>query len=160
MSETLTFIVPGEPRGKGRPRFVSTPSGGRAFTDQQTVSYERMIAWCAKQAGAVPVETPVRMRVLAYLQIPTSASKKRQEAMASGVELPAKKPDADNLIKALMDGLNGVAFRDDVQVCELTFSKFWSREPRLEVTISPIAAADAVPARDQTSYGKDLKHVA
>lgn len=38
----LTFTVPGEPRGKGRPRF----SGGRAYTDSETRAYERKIAEC------------------------------------------------------------------------------------------------------------------
>ena len=133
----LKFTVHGEPRGKGRPRFVSTPRGGRAFTDAQTVAYERMIAWVAKQAGAHVMDGPVRLTVTAYLMIPKSASKKRQADMLSGRELPTKKPDCDNIFKAVSDGLNGIAFRDDTQVVELSMRKFWSDEPRLVVEVSP-----------------------
>lgn len=136
----LVIVVPGEPRGKGRPRFVSTPRGGRTYTDAETVAFERMVAWCAKQAGAVPVGGPVNMTVRAYLQIPKSASKKRQAEMLAGIDRPTKKPDADNILKALADGLNGIAIHDDTQIVDLTISKFWSLEPRLEIEISPAMA--------------------
>lgn len=38
----LTFEVPGDPRGKGRPRF----SGGHAYTDSETKAYENKIKAC------------------------------------------------------------------------------------------------------------------
>lgn len=136
----LVIVVPGEPRGKGRPRFVSTPRGGRTYTDAETVAYERMVAWCAKQAGATVLQGPINLIVRAYLQIPKSASKKRHADMVSGAERPTKKPDADNILKALSDGLNGIAFGDDTQIVDLTISKFWSLEPRLEIEISPVMA--------------------
>lgn len=138
----LSFTVHGEPRGKGRPRFVSTPQGGRAYTDAQTVAYERTIAWMAKQAGAVVVDGPLKLNVTAYLQIPRSASKKRQVEMLAGRELPTKKPDADNLLKALSDGLNGIAFKDDSQIVELSIRKLWSNDPRLEVQVSPVSGVN------------------
>lgn len=39
--------------------------------------------------------------------------------------VPAKKPDVDNLLKFLMDGLSGVLFQDDSQVCSVLCHK-WS----------------------------------
>ena len=35
-----------------------------------------------------------------------------------------KKPDADNLAKAVLDSLNGLIWVDDAQVCELSVSKW------------------------------------
>lgn len=142
----LRFSVPGHPKGKGRARFVSTPSGGRAFTPADTVAYERMIAWLAKQAGAQPVEGPLRMRLAIYMQIPQSASKKRRADMLSGAEFPTKKPDVSNVLKAVEDGLNGIAYKDDAQLVSLIVDKFWSDEPRVDIEISPAVQAQRVAA--------------
>ena len=43
----LTFEVPGEPRGKGRPRFTKD---GHAYTDSETMAYEKKIIAYYKQA--------------------------------------------------------------------------------------------------------------
>jgi Holliday junction resolvase RusA-like endonuclease len=142
----LTFTVHGHPKGKGRARFVSTPRGGRAFTPAETVAYERMIAWLAKQAGAQPVEGPLRMRLAIYMQIPQSATKKRRAEMLAGVDMPTKKPDLSNVLKAVEDGLNGIAYKDDAQIVSLIVDKFWSDEPRVEIEISPVMAATASSA--------------
>lgn len=53
-------------------------------------------------------------------------SKKNKALMKSGELRPTKKPDIDNLIKSLTDGLNGVA------------SKYYSEVPRVELVISQI----------------------
>ena len=43
--------------------------------------------------------------------------------MLNGELLPAKKPDIDNIVKAVLDALNEVAYRDDTQVVELQVRK-------------------------------------
>ena len=48
---------------------------------------------------------------------------------------PTKKPDLDNIIKAIADSLNGIAYKDDAQIVELKSKKFYSDTPRVEVTI-------------------------
>jgi Holliday junction resolvase RusA-like endonuclease len=37
-----------------------------------------------------------------------------------------KKPDIDNLTKAILDALNGIAWNDDAQVAQITAKKVWS----------------------------------
>ena len=54
--------------------------------------------------------------------------------MADGKILPTKKPDVDNVVKSIFDGLNKVAFKDDTQIVELHCSKRYSYTPRVEVT--------------------------
>lgn len=49
-----------------------------------------------------------------------------------------KKPDIDNVVKAVLDALNGVAYRDDTQVIELHVRKSYSEKPRVEVCIEKI----------------------
>lgn len=37
------------------------------------------------------------------------------------------------MVKAVLDGLNGKAYKDDRYICELQASKHYSNEPRIEV---------------------------
>ena len=54
--------------------------------------------------------------------------------MISGEIKHTKKPDCDNLLKHL-DYLNGTAFIDDAQSFGLHARKFYSENPRTEITI-------------------------
>ena len=77
--------------------------------------------------------------VEAVFEIPKSTSKKNREAMEKGQMLPVKKPDSDNICKAVLDSLNnGLAYKDDAQVVRLTFFKRYTcenEEPHITVTI-------------------------
>jgi Holliday junction resolvase RusA-like endonuclease len=127
----LQFTVLGRPRGKGRPRF----GNGRTYTDKQTLEYERLIATRASEAMPCPaVETSVIVRIVVYKGIPVSWSKGRRQRAMMGGEIPGK-PDLDNVAKAVLDALNGVAYVDDVQVVKLMVSKHYSDEPRIEVSV-------------------------
>ena len=132
----LWFTVPGEPRGWARAR----TQGARFFTDSKTASEKQAVAAWAIEAGARILEGPIEVRLTAYLRIPQSASKKRRADMLANIERPTKKPDGDNLAKLALDALNGVCWKDDVQVVDLIVRKFWSDEPRLVVEISPAMA--------------------
>lgn len=131
---TLHFTITGNPRGKGRPRITTRGGFPRAYTDEKTRAYEEQIAWAAKEAGAQPSEMPCTVVVTAYMQIPVSWNKKRkQEALESR---HVSTPDVDNIAKVTMDGLNGVAWRDDSFVYWLNIKKLYSDNLRMEVTIS------------------------
>ena len=53
--------------------------------------------------------------------------------------LPAKKPDTDNIAKAILDALNGLAYYDDAQIVELTVAKRYGTVPCVEVVISEVS---------------------
>ena len=114
------------PVAKARPRVTMIGGRARAYTPKKSADYERHIAreWAhERQSGAV------RLDIVFGMPIPQSWSKKQQDAAASGLILPSKKPDIDNLIKAVMDALNGVAYDDDNQVIELSAKKVYAPEP-------------------------------
>jgi Holliday junction resolvase RusA-like endonuclease len=140
LSAAVFFTVPGTPVAKGRPR--SFVRGGHVghYTPEKTVRYESLVAHEAAVAmgTASPVEGAVRLCVMAYFPIPASWSKKRQKAAMDGFEHVAKKPDIDNVVKAVKDGMNGVAWRDDCQVVSLVANKEYSDRPRVEVTFEEI----------------------
>ena len=94
-----SFIIPGEPQGKGRPRF--DPRSGHAYTPERTRSYEELV----KYSYHGPFYTgAVKMEITAFMKIPQRLSKARLESISSG-ETPTKKPDADNILKAVADAL-------------------------------------------------------
>lgn len=141
-TDGITFFVPGEPQGKGRAR--STRSG-RHYTPAKTVAYEGLIAHAAAAAmgSRPPIESACEIMVAAYFGIPASWSKVKQQRAIDGVIRPAKKPDGDNILKAVADGLNGVAWRDDAQAVEVSISKRYSARPGLIVTVRPIGGVCA-----------------
>ena len=138
--QRLNFTIPGEPAGKARPKFSTFNGHVRAITPKQTVSYENLVKLSFGQAypGAKPIEkdVPLLVTIAAYFKIPASVSKKRREAMLEDRIRPTKKPDTDNIAKAVLDALNGIAYYDDSQVVTLTVDKLYSDTPRVEVEIS------------------------
>ena len=136
----LFFTVPGEPRGKGRPRFTRS---GHAYTDRETKAYEEKIVAYYRmtlRGTRVPDEAFVSVDVVAYLPIPKDATKAQIAGMAAKTILPSRKPDVDNVLKAVLDALNGVAYKDDSRVYRTSCVKFYSAEPRLEITIREVGS--------------------
>ena len=140
MTEVITFTVPGEPQGKGRPRAFRAGRGVRMYTPAKTEAYEQAVATAGRQAmaGREPMVGPLAVDLMAVVSVPESWSKKRRAAALEGLELPAKKPDADNVAKAIADGLNGIAYGDDAQVVELRVRKRYGEVPGVLVEIRGI----------------------
>ncbi|RQQ42018.1 RusA family crossover junction endodeoxyribonuclease [Burkholderia stagnalis] len=135
VARRIEFTVPGKPVAKGRPRFARHGAHVRAFTPEATERYENLVRIAAGAAmrGSAPYEGPVRLVVHIGLPIPTSWSAKRQASAAAGMIGATKKPDADNVVKALKDGMNGVVYVDDGQVVDLWVSKRYARAPGVRV---------------------------
>jgi len=136
----LTFTVPGQPQGKGRPRVGRIGGHARLFTPATTVAYEGLVAHAAQQAmqGRAPLEVAVAANVFLDCQVPASWSQKKQRMALAGEVMPTAKPDTDNVVKAIFDGLNGVAWRDDVLVVDLRVRKRFAATPCVRVEIWPI----------------------
>lgn len=130
----VDFVIDGEPVAKGRPRFTTT---GRTYTPKRTADYEKRVRQ-AYSGEMFPEDIPLSVHINAYMGIPKSASKKVREDMRKGFKRPLKKPDGDNIAKAICDALNGKAYVDDKQVVRLTVEKWYSDYPRAEVRISEV----------------------
>ncbi len=139
----VQFLVPGEPVGKGRPRIGRVGGHARMFTPQKTASYEGLIALAGTEAmaGRTLLEGAVMVEMRIVLAIPQSMSKKRKAQAIAGELFPTKKPDMDNVIKAIYDGLNGVVWKDDVQVVDAFVRKRYGEVPGVHVRIVPLEAA-------------------
>lgn len=139
----VSFHVPGEPVGKGRPRVGKIGGHARLFTPQKTASYEGLIAHAAQvaMAGAAPLDCACQVQLSITVSVPASWSKKKAAAALAGQVLPTKKPDADNVVKAVFDGMNGVVWRDDVQAVDLFLRKRYGATPGVFVRVTPCGEA-------------------
>lgn len=135
------FTVYGNPIGKSRPKFSTINGYAQTYTPAKTTNYENLVrlSYQQKYGGQIiEKDIPLRVEISAYFPIPKSISKKKHEQMQAGEIRHTKKPDSDNIVKAICDALNSVAYYDDSQVCELIVKKYYSDEPRAEITISEV----------------------
>jgi Holliday junction resolvase RusA-like endonuclease len=136
----ISFTIPGAPVAKARAR---STSDGRHYTPAKTMDYEHKVAVYARQAMAGWVKAgngamligPITVRVYAHLPIPSSWSKKKQADAAKCMISPTSRPDLDNYIKSVLDGMNGIVFHDDAQVVYLCAGKAYSADPRVYVEV-------------------------
>lgn len=136
----IAFTVPGQPQGKGRPRVGKVGAHARLYTPAKTVQYESLVAHeahCA-MAGQPMLEGPVCVQLAIECQVPASWSQRKQAAALAGEVVPTTKPDIDNVVKAVFDGCNGVLWRDDVQVVNVSVSKRYSPTPRVRLLAWPL----------------------
>lgn len=133
----VQFVVPGDPVGKGRPRVSTIGGHARMFTPAKTASYEGLIALAGTEAmaGRQLIEGAVMVEMRIVMSVPRSMSKKKQCMALAGEVFPAKKPDMDNVVKAIFDGLNGVVWKDDVQVVDAIVRKRYGETPGVHVFI-------------------------
>ena len=134
MFRTIRLEISGIPAGKGRPRFTRR---GHAYTPEQTSEYEGRVAaaFYNSREKAFQKGTPIIVDVIAKMPIPKSTSKKKRLEMLEREKM-LKKPDIDNIVKAVLDGLSGLAFPDDNQVWKIYAYKIYAEEPSTTVLIS------------------------
>lgn len=123
----IAFTIPGQPVGKGRPKFARRGAFVSAYTPQKTASYESLVKLVASQPmrGHDLLTGPLVAIIDARVTPPVSWSKKKKaEALESG--LLTSKPDLDNLAKAVLDACNGIVFQDDAQIAVLLAAKAYA----------------------------------
>ena len=133
----IFFVVPGEPVPKARPRFTMQGGKARTYTPTSSAAYETtvgLLAHAAMRAQGIsePMKGALHVQVQAFFPVPHSWSKKRKAAAS----WHASRPDLDNVVKAVLDALNGVAYKDDARVVGLHSLKVYSDNPGVLVEIS------------------------
>jgi Holliday junction resolvase RusA-like endonuclease len=147
---SVEFVVPGEPKGKGRARSRIAKAGdGRQFvthyTPKDTVEYENLVRMAAHEAmdGQAPTRFPCHVQIHVSCSVPASWSQKKRARALAGEVLPTGKPDLDNIEKAVLDGMNKIVFRDDSVVCSVGKSKEYAATPGVQVRVREL---DGEPA--------------
>ncbi|WP_423396057.1 RusA family crossover junction endodeoxyribonuclease [Burkholderia sp. LMG 21824] len=130
----VSFVVPGAPVPKGRARVTRFGT----YTPKKTRHYEHDVRLLARAAcGMVePYMGAVHIDLVAYVPIPKSWPKWKQQAARDGTLYPISKPDLDNLEKAVTDACNGLVYADDGQIVDCTKAKRYSDNPHVWVRIA------------------------
>lgn len=136
----MYFFVECIPQGKERPRFDSRTR--RAYTPAKTRAYEDRIARAFRHAAIAEdfeiISGPVELTIVAGFPVPKSYSQKSRASCLQGTQSPTKRPDADNIEKAVADALNGIAYFDDAQIVRSAVTKTYAEIPGLRIWVSPL----------------------
>ena len=107
MTPELLFVVPGDAVGKERPRVVTrVGKKARVYTPTRTKEFEGRVRYlaaaaCGKQRWRFLASDRFRVEVRIFRRFADRG------------------PDIDNVVKAVLDALNGVVWVDDAHVREL-----------------------------------------
>jgi len=133
----IMFTIYGEPVPKGRPRFSTRGKFPVAYTPEKTKNYESEVAMMAKSAmgASEPLEGALEAFIYVTFPVPASYSKKRTEACLSDSEKHTKKPDLDNVVKAVLDGMSDIVFLSDSQITSIHATKVYGEVAKVEVIV-------------------------
>lgn len=148
--ELLRFIVSGEPVGKGRP--IASTQGGfaRMRTPKKTLEYEAHVRRSALDAWGErePIDFPVLVILHVYRGRPKTIARRKPPPGVLWASGGRRLPDLDNIIKAVLDGLQLAPFQkgwppvgvlvDDRLVVGIDARAYYHAiggAPRVEVTL-------------------------
>lgn len=133
----MYFFVEGKPQGKARPRFSQKTH--TVYTPKNTADYEKRIRnafrECQGECKKLPSDCYAFVKIQAQYPIPQSWSKRKKKEAIAGLIMPTTKPDGDNILKVVLDALNGLAYDDDKQVVKMCIIKAYGVNPGLVVQV-------------------------
>ena len=122
----MRIVIPGDPVAQGRPRFYRAGKGVRAVDPEKSRNWKAEAQWHMQKAcdeagfDPVPAKVPVELTVVVKFRCPTSDYRKRNPRET---RWHTKRPDLDNVIKAVKDAGTGILWIDDSQVVVIHASK-------------------------------------
>lgn len=123
-----TIVVYGLAVPQGRPRAVRRGNYIGVYEDKASRNWKQDIKWQAINQGLKnPIDSPIYLQIHFFLPRPKSLPKR--------IIYHTRKPDLDNLVKAVKDALRGLAYRDDSQIVRMEAWKGYGNPPRVEIAI-------------------------
>lgn len=126
----ISFIVPAVPIAQPRQRHRVVTANGRTFASNYLPAKHpvndfkasvRMAAQAVYQGP--PLEGPVFIRAVMLFPRPGRMIWKSRPMPRAR---HTSKPDTENVLKAILDCLTGILFRDDAQVCSIKAAKWYA----------------------------------
>lgn len=130
----INFDVAGIPQPQGSTRAFVTRAGKAVTTSanknlkpwRQELATMAMLAVSENNAHPVTSEA-VHVKCIFYFQKPKSTKKSVVQKLT--------KPDLDKLIRAALDGMTGICYRDDSQVVGVEAYKLFADYPHTHITV-------------------------
>ena len=122
----ITFRVNGIPIPQGSMKVIN----GRVLHSQGSAlaGWRSLIGWEARAAGASPHSLPTKITITFTMPRPKTVKR----------ALPSVAPDLDKLIRAVLDGLTGVAYEDDGQVVQIHAQKLYGASVGAEIKLETL----------------------
>ncbi len=147
----IMFVVIGAPTPQPRPRFRSIPMGsGKARAQAYTPAKHKVTVWrkkiaaCLSRMNLTVTDQPVVVHITFFIKRPkshfgTGGNEGRLRSSAPKHPVTKSTGDIDNLVKAVLDEMNGVIFTDDAQVLHLIAVKRYcnSSNGLMQVKVTP-----------------------
>lgn len=136
-------MIPGTPVAQGRPRLTTFGGYARAYDPKKSRDWKTMVKEFGMKAmrehgHEEPFSGPLKIWIKCIMPLPKSAHRKRTPVPE---KWNTKKPDVDNLYKGIADGLEGVAYHNDSQICNLQVIKKTAAQekgPKVMIEITTI----------------------
>ena len=128
------FEVPGNPIALKRHRMTKA---GISY-DPSENDKKDFLAKCIQHKPEIPAKGPVEVSLYFYFQRPNKhyrTGKFSGELRDDAPELHSSRPDLDNLIKFVVDSIQGIFFYDDKQICNINALKCYDEKPRIVVSL-------------------------
>lgn len=140
----VEFTIPGEwtperKRSYRRGKFTTRVDTAEAKTFKQKAA----VFAAQAMAGRQPFDEPLIAEVTWVTLKPASYRKEEN--------VPWKRPDLDNLNKALQDGIDGIVMVDDAQIVDLHLRKVFGDREQVEVSVRPYYADWPYDKREEAS---------
>lgn len=124
----ITFFVPGTPRPKGSTKSFWNPKAKKIVSlraSDHEEAWESRVTQASLSAGCKGTADAVVVWVTCWLSRPRSHWNAKG-LKPSAPKFPTGKPDADKLLRAILDGLTAVAYLDDSQVVQAIIQKVYA----------------------------------
>ena len=131
----MILEIKGTPIGKARPRL----SRYGTYTPEKTKKYEEYVKLCyinKYNIEQTPTEKPLKAKITVFFEVPTSYSKKKKKELIG--QPHANRPDIDNIVKIILDSLNGLAYKDDNQIAKLEVEKVYGEQAKVILEIEEV----------------------
>ena len=140
-ARTVALQILGDPIAQPRPQVTTVGGFARAYVPGKhpVHAYKEAVIEAWQDSNGEMFEGPIRVFLTFEFERVRSEYRKTKPNPRGW---HAKRPDIDNLQKAVLDALNGHAWHDDGQVCHLEAIKIIApglNEPSVCVFISPAA---------------------
>ena len=133
MFQPIEIFVPGEPKGQPRPRAFARNGMVRMYDPATAEGWKCAIAdeWRRSVPKLETITVPVSLTLRFYMPRPKSHFNSKRSLKSTAPFYHAKKPDVDNMAKAVMDALTQLqVWQDDDQVVILKVGKYFANGGR------------------------------
>lgn len=121
---------PIKPKAAPRPRVTKFGT----YNNKDYTDWKKGLSLLARSKSKKPLENEIFIKIDFFYEIPKSWNKSKKE----NTKWHKVKPDIDNLIKSVMDSLNGIVYKDDCQVVMIQARKQYSNFAGVKIEIESI----------------------